>query len=116
MSEKFKWVKIAESIEEIPFSSNGIAEVNADGKEICIALFKEEIFAFSRKCPHASGLLINGYIDPLGNVVCPVHRYKFCIKNGHNVSGEGYYLTHWLVEKRSDGIFIKMKKPSLFGF
>lgn len=115
LSEKYRWVKIAESINEIPFGPNGIAEVNADGKEICIAQFKEELFSFSRKCPHASGLLVHGYIDALGNVVCPLHRYKFCMKNGRNVSGEGYYLKHWPVELRGDGVFVGLDKPTLFG-
>src|SRR5688572_4644061 len=96
------WVRIANNIQEIAFGENNIAEVNADGKTICVAKHGEDLFAFARKCPHASGLLANGFIDPLGNIVCPVHRYKFCLKNGRNVSGEGYYLKHWPVDVRED--------------
>jgi 3-phenylpropionate/trans-cinnamate dioxygenase ferredoxin subunit len=107
------WIRIANHISEIPFGDNNLAEVNADGKIICMGKVGEEIFAFARKCPHASGLLANGSIDPSGNVVCPVHRYKFCMKNGRNVTGEGYYLKHWKVETREDGIYVQMEK-SLF--
>ena len=51
-------------------------------------------------------LLADGYIDALGNIVCPLHRYKYNMENGRNVSGEGYYLKHWLVECREDGVYV----------
>ncbi len=107
------WIRIATNIDEIPFGSNNLAEVDADGKIICVAHHQDELFAFARKCPHASGLLVNGFIDPTGNVVCPMHRYKFSMKNGRNVSGEGYYLKHWPVDVREDGVYVGMEK-SLF--
>ncbi|HEX6335225.1 MAG TPA: Rieske 2Fe-2S domain-containing protein [Flavisolibacter sp.] len=110
-----RWVKIAGSVDEINFGPNLLAEVDADGKKICIGRYQQELFAFAHKCPHASGYLADGYIDPLGNVVCPVHRYKFCMRNGRNVSGEGYYLKHWPVEVRDDGVYVGLEKNRLFG-
>jgi 3-phenylpropionate/trans-cinnamate dioxygenase ferredoxin subunit len=115
MAAKTAWVKIAESAEEIPFGANNLAEMDAGDRRICIGEYKDELFAFPAKCPHASGLLSEGFIDALGNVVCPLHRYKFCMKNGRNVSGEGYYLKHWPVETRHDGIFVGMEGKNFFG-
>ena len=109
-----RWIKIAESIEQIPFGTNNIAEVEADGKRICIGRYNEEVFSFAHKCPHASGFFSEGYIDPLGNITCPVHRYKFSMKNGRNVSGEGYYLKTWPVEIREDGIYVGLDKKRFF--
>lgn len=109
------WIKIADSIEEITFGANGIAEANAEGKWICIARHNKNLFAFAYKCPHASGLLIDGYIDPLGNVVCPLHRYKFSLQNGRNVSGEGYYLKNWPVEVKKDGVYVGFEKNKFSG-
>jgi 3-phenylpropionate/trans-cinnamate dioxygenase ferredoxin subunit len=114
MSE-IRWIKIAGNIEEIDFGSNNLAEVDADGKKICLGRRDNEIFAFASKCPHAGGYLSEGYVDALGNVVCPIHRYKFCMKNGRNVSGEGYYLKHWPVEIREEGVFVGLEKNKLFG-
>ena len=108
-------MKVAESIEEIPFGANNLVEVSADEKRICIGKYKEEFFAFAAKCPHASGFLVDGFIDALGNVVCPLHRYKFCMKNGRNVSGEGYYLKHWPVEIRADGVFVGLEPKGFLG-
>ena len=114
--DRFKWIKIAEAEAEIDFGSNHIAEIMAGERKICIAKFQGQLFAFSNKCPHASGLLADGYIDAVGNVVCPVHRYKFSMRNGRNVTGEGYFLKHWTVEIREDGIYVAMEKNKLFGF
>ena len=113
--DKFRWVKVAEGESEIPFASNRLAEVEADGKKICLGKHDGSLFAFAPKCPHASGPLAQGFIDAMGNVVCPLHRYKFCMKNGRNVSGEGYYLKHWPVEVREDGVYVALEKKSLFG-
>ena len=116
MGDKYRWVKVADSIHEISFGTNDLAEVHADDKRICIGKYKDELFAFAPKCPHASGFFVDGFIDALGNVVCPLHRYKFCMKNGRNVSGEGYYLKHWPVQVREDGVFVGLEAKSLFGF
>ncbi|MDB5207293.1 MAG: Rieske 2Fe-2S protein [Flavisolibacter sp.] len=115
MSNQYRWVKVAESVEEISFSANNLAEVVANDKRICIGKYKDELFAFPARCPHASGVLAEGFIDALGNVVCPLHRYKFCMKNGRNVSGEGYYLKHWPVEVKEDGVFVGMESKNFLG-
>jgi len=117
MSEKeFTWYKVSDHITELEFADNNIAIAEVKGKKICIGKFIEEIFAFTYKCPHAGGVLADGYIDALGNIVCPIHRYKYNLKNGHNVSGEGYYLKHWEIELREDGVYVGMEKEKgLFG-
>ena len=111
------WHKIAEFIHELDFGGNNIAVVEAGGKKICIGRHGEEYFAFSYKCPHAGGVLADGFIDAFGSVVCPLHRYRYDMKNGRNVSGEGYYLSHWPVELRQDGVYVGMEaKRGLFGW
>lgn len=107
--KKINWYKIADFLAEIDFADNNIAVAEANGKKICIGKFNDEVFAFAFKCPHAGGIMADGYIDALGNVVCPLHRYKYDMKNGRNVSGEGYYLKHWPVEIREEGVFVGME-------
>ena len=114
MADKdLNWIKVAEDITAISFNEAGLAEVRAADKMICIGRYKNELFAFAQKCPHASGLLSHGFIDALGNVVCPLHRYKFCLKNGRNVSGEGYYLKHWPVKVEAAGVFVGLNNQTL---
>lgn len=115
--KKYNWHKIADHPGEIDFAANNIAIAEMDGKKICIGRFNDKIFAFAYKCPHAGGLLAQGYIDALGNIVCPLHRYKYDMKNGRNVSGEGYYLKNWPVEIREDGVHVGVEASSgLFGW
>lgn len=102
-------------MKEIPFDANNLAQLTAGDKQVCIGRYKGELFAFAAKCPHASGLFAEGLIDALGNVVCPLHRYKFCMKNGRNVSGEGYYLKNWPVEVRDDGVYVRLESKSFLG-
>lgn len=118
MSEKkYTWYKIADQIEELDFAGNNIAVAEVNGKKICIGKFKDGVFAFAYKCPHAGGLLAEGYIDALGNIVCPIHRYKYDMKNGRNITGEGYYLKNWPVEIRESGVFVGLEQSSgIFGW
>ena len=101
-----QWIKVAESLSELDVDDNGLCIVEYDNKKFTLAVFKEKIFACAYKCPHAGGILGEGYMDALGNIVCPLHRYKYSLENGRNVSGEGYYLKTYKAELREDGVYI----------
>ena len=116
MSKTCKWYKIADSLEEINFSKEGLAEIEVNNKKVCIALKNENLFACANKCPHAGGDMTDGYIDALGNIVCPLHRYKFSLTNGINTSGEGYFLKNYPIEIRENGIFIGFETGGLFSW
>ena len=102
----FRWQKIAEHINEILTEDENLAIADVNGKKITIGRSGDKIFACAYKCPHAGGILSQGFIDATGNLVCPLHRYKFNPSNGFNVSGEGYHLQHWQIECREDGVWI----------
>ncbi|MFZ9661492.1 MAG: Rieske (2Fe-2S) protein [Chitinophagaceae bacterium] len=114
MSSKIKWKRIAASADEIIFQENNIAVVQCEGKNICIGKNNNQLHGFAYKCPHASGIMANGFIDAIGNVVCPLHRYKFNMSNGRNVSGEGYHLRTYPIEQRDDGVYLGMETSSFF--
>ncbi len=114
--KKYKWHLVAESESELAFATNGIAVVEVKGKKVCIAKHQEEWFGFAFKCPHAGGIMADGYIDAVGNVVCPLHRYKFSIRNGRNTSGEGYYLKTFPVNTTEEGIFLGLEEGGLFSW
>jgi nitrite reductase/ring-hydroxylating ferredoxin subunit len=108
------WYKIADNISEIIFNSSGLAEVEIKGKIICLAKNNNHLFACTQKCPHAGAFLVNGHLDALGNLVCPLHKYKFNLKTGRNVSGEGYHLKTFSVQQNEDGVFVFLNQPQLF--
>lgn len=110
--KNIKWFKVANSINEIEWQDNNLAIAEAGGKKLTIAKVGTSVFACALKCPHASGVMADGFIDALGNIVCPLHRYKFSLQNGRNVSGEGYYLKVYPTEEREAGIFVGFEENS----
>jgi len=107
------WHRVAESIAELQLSEGSLVQVNVGGKRVCIGMHKARLFACAASCPHAGGRLADGYIDVQGNLVCPLHRYKFSLANGRNVTGEGYFLKTWAVEEREDGVYIRLQTSVL---
>jgi nitrite reductase/ring-hydroxylating ferredoxin subunit len=116
MSKTYKWHKIADSEADLNFSGEGLATAEAGGKTLCISRFKDQLFACAAKCPHAGGSMAGGYTDALGNIVCPLHRYKFSLATGRNVTGEGYFLKTYPIEKREDGIFAGIEESGMLSW
>ncbi len=116
MNKKIRWYKIADTEADINWEKSGIGVIEFKEKKICITRFNEEWFGFAYACPHAGGLMSEGYVDAIGNIVCPTHRYKFSLRNGRNTSGEGYHLKTYPVEQREGGIFIGMAEGGLLGW
>ena len=108
------WVLVTDAPLSLDWPDNQLLDLEVDGKKITLAKFKDGFFAFAQKCPHASGRMAQGYINPLGQVVCPLHRYAFDMKNGRNTTGEGYFLKTYPVELRPNGLFIGFKPNSFF--
>ena len=98
----------------LEWPSNNLLELEVDGQKFTLGKWHDGYYAFASKCPHASGRMAQGYINPLGQVVCPLHRYCFDMKNGRNTSGEGYFLKTYPLELRTEGLFIGFKSNSLF--
>lgn len=109
-----EWYKIADAEAALAFGEKDLITLEVGGKTICIAKQEEGLRACAAKCPHDGGTMSDGYIDAMNNIVCPLHRYKFSLLNGRNVSGEGYFLKTYPVETRPDGIYIGIAGNKLF--
>jgi len=114
MAKQYSWYKI--DAENLVVAEQEIIVVEVNGKMICCTRYQSQLYAFAYKCPHASGIMADGFIDNDGNAVCPIHRYRFNVKNGYNSSGEGYYLKTYPIEQREDGVYIGIEKSGLFGW
>jgi len=112
----YTWHKLADSAAELPFNENSLLQTEVADKKICLSKKDGIIKACIAKCPHAGGVLADGYIDPLGNIVCPLHRYRFDMQNGRNTSGEGYFLKTFPVEIRENGVFVGFEENNLFNW
>jgi nitrite reductase/ring-hydroxylating ferredoxin subunit len=115
-NRKYNWRKVFNSESEIKLPGNKIGVIDFEGKTICITNFNGSWFAFAHSCPHAGAPLDQGCIDSKGNVVCPVHNYKFNITNGKFANFEGFHLKTYPVELRTDGVFIGVRKEGLLSW
>ena len=101
----YNWHK-AENMTLSSLEENKLTEIIAAGKKIGLLKRNNNIYAFTAACPHAGAPLCEGWIDPLGRIVCPDHKYRFDPINGRNTTGEGYKLFTYPVEIKEDEIFI----------
>lgn len=100
------WHRVAGLPHELSWRPNGMLVVEVGDRKVTLAQVKGQVFAFAHLCPHASGVMADGWIDALGNVVCPLHKYRFDLQRGRNVSGEGYRLKTYPVRIDEEGLHI----------
>lgn len=87
-------------------AENKPTETTTGAKKVCLLKRGDKIFAFAALCPHSGAPMCDGWVDPLGRVVCPLHKYRFDPANGRNTSGEGYKMTTFPVEIKNDEIYV----------
>lgn len=100
------WIRIGTDFTEILWNEGGLIEFRAGGQEICLVRRGTDVLACTARCPHAGAKMANGYVDARGQLVCPLHHYRFDPATGRNVSGEGYILRTYKVEQRPDGLYV----------
>jgi len=73
-----------------------------DGREIAVFRSREdEVWATQARCPHKAGLLADGIIGD-GQVICPLHSYKFDLTSGAGVRNECASLRTYRTEITAD--------------
>ena len=67
-------------VNELPPGGRKLIKLNG----IDIALFNigGTVFAIKNRCPHRSGPLIRGFTDDAGGIKCPMHGWRFDLRNG----------------------------------
>ncbi|MBM3412642.1 MAG: Rieske 2Fe-2S domain-containing protein [Bacteroidetes bacterium] len=108
--QELEWYLITEDPNGLPWEQQPILSFTINNRAICLAQFQGKFFAFQSLCPHAGAPLKDGYIDVKGNIVCPLHHYKFCLSNGRNCTGQGYDMRTYPLEIRPDGLYIGLRK------
>lgn len=100
------WHKIAESLLEIERVKGNPWQVRIAGRDICVVVHNGKAFGCAARCPHAGGNMAQGRVNDLGQIACPLHQYRFDLRTGCNISGEGYFLKCYPVEENEDGVFV----------
>jgi 3-phenylpropionate/trans-cinnamate dioxygenase ferredoxin subunit len=67
---------------ELPPGSRKLVKLN--GIEIALFNIGGSVYAIKNRCPHRSGPLIRGFTDEAGGVKCPMHGWRFDLKDGRS--------------------------------
>lgn len=76
---------VSEVFEMLPESR--VKKVKLGNREIGIVRIGEKIFGFDAYCPHRGASLIQGTIHT-GEIICPLHHYRFELQNGRAKAGD----------------------------
>ncbi|MCW8311825.1 Rieske (2Fe-2S) protein [Sphingobacterium thalpophilum] len=109
-----RWYKIDRALD---LKDKGIVEYKTGRKTICLTWYEEQLYAFSRKCPHAGAPLKNGWCED-GKVICPFHRHEFDLLSGKGSPGQHNFIHIYPVKHEANAYYIGIETSfwqSLFG-
>ncbi len=85
-----------------------IKKVKVGDRSIALIRLKDEFYAFSTSCPHRGASLLDGSINGIGEIICPLHHYRFDLKTGQVKSGSCADLEVFPCELGEDGLKITL--------
>jgi nitrite reductase/ring-hydroxylating ferredoxin subunit len=111
-SMKMKWLKLADSFDEIDRRMNGkeLHALSFNNLPMLLVKHQNQFFLVKNKCPH-QGIKLDKAQCENGYLICPWHHYGFDLKTGR---GGGLYLDNYPLEKREDGIYAGFEYFSWF--
>ncbi len=97
-----EWVSVGR-IDEIPPGRGRTYE--ASGLRVALFLFGESVIALSDRCPHEGGSLGQGWVEE-GEAVCPLHRWRFKLKDGRCMTMRGHGVHRFPAEVRDGQVWV----------
>ena len=72
-------------------------------REICLIRRADQMVAFKNQCPHLRHPLHLGHTNPFGEIVCPLHTYKFNLTTGEEADQKCSSLEFYEIEIEKSG-------------
>lgn len=64
-----------------------IKKIRLGEKEIALIRLGEDFYGFQLFCPHRGASLLSAFTNGVGELICPLHEYRFDLKSGQVKSG-----------------------------
>lgn len=79
-----KKVKIFNSEEEAFWQvpENSMRKLLIGERKICLVNYQQQLYALNNLCPHQYASLHEGSLTAFGELVCPLHHYRFSLSDG----------------------------------
>jgi 3-phenylpropionate/trans-cinnamate dioxygenase ferredoxin subunit len=85
-----------------------IKKVLLGTKTIGLLRMGDQFFAFDSQCPHRGADLLQAHINGSGEIICPLHQYRFDLKSGQVRSGYCGELPVYQVDFSDEGLRITL--------
>jgi NAD(P)H-dependent nitrite reductase small subunit len=99
-----EWLAVCR-VEEILEGRGRSLEVSG----VRVAVFRQggELVALAGRCPHSGGPLGHGWIEE-GEVVCPLHQWRFRLADGRCTTISGESVHKFRCEARGDLVWVEV--------
>lgn len=81
--------------------------VEVEGLRIAVVRDGEAWHALSARCPHAGGDLGSGWVED-GELVCPLHRWRFRLRDGRCTTDRGQSVHRFGCNVREGTVFVEV--------
>ncbi|ADZ91643.1 non-heme iron oxygenase ferredoxin subunit [Marinomonas mediterranea] len=99
------WIKTIQ-LDDIP--EDDVIGINVEGHPIALYKVEDGVFATDNVCSHGRALLSDGFLED-GEIECPLHQGRFCIKSGKAMSEPlTHDITAYPTKTEGDQVFIKL--------
>jgi nitrite reductase (NADH) small subunit len=80
-----------------------------DAAGVRVAVFRQggDVIALAGRCPHSGGPLGLGWIEE-GEVVCPLHHWRFRLADGRCTTTSGECVQKFRCEVRGDLVWVEV--------
>lgn len=81
--------------------------VEAGGVRVTVFRDGDRYHALSSRCPHAGAPMGGGWVEE-GEAVCPLHRWRFRLKDGRCSTVKREWLARYECEVRGGEVWVKV--------
>ena len=89
-------------------NERSIKRVLVGDQKIALVRIEDEFFAFQSFCPHRGASLLEGSINSINEIICPLHQYRFELKSGRVSAGSCADLETYPTSLTENGLVITL--------
>jgi nitrite reductase (NADH) small subunit len=99
-----EWVAVCR-LEDVPPGRG--RSLDAAGVRVAVLRSGDDVVVLSGRCPHSGGPLGHGWIEE-GEVVCPLHHWRFKLSDGRCTTMRGEGVHRFRCEVREDEVWVEV--------
>jgi len=105
-----RWVELISKFKfQGNYIENQIYPVNIDGRSCLVTKHQMDLRVFDDTCPNQEISLREGLCKE-GQIICPWHKYAFCLESGKDLSSSGTVLKVYHTKLENDYLYVGIEE------